>query len=76
MRVSDHGGLLRTRDEGEKQVTNALELFFDLVNPPKETPFRAPRGTIGWPGRTAETRWTGGRGKISSWVEEVATRSR
>jgi len=28
--VSDHGGLLRARDEGEQRVT-ALELFFDLV---------------------------------------------
>jgi low temperature requirement protein LtrA len=30
MHVSDHGGLLRARDEGEQPVT-PLELFFDLV---------------------------------------------
>jgi low temperature requirement protein LtrA len=30
MHVSDHGGLLRSRDGGEQPVT-ALELFFDLV---------------------------------------------
>jgi low temperature requirement protein LtrA len=30
MHVSDHGGLLRTRDKGEQPVT-PLELFFDLV---------------------------------------------
>jgi low temperature requirement protein LtrA len=30
MHVSDHGGLLRTRDGGEQQVT-PFELFFDLV---------------------------------------------
>jgi low temperature requirement protein LtrA len=30
MRVSDHRGLLRTRDGGEQRVT-PLELFFDLV---------------------------------------------
>lgn len=30
MSVSDHDGLLRTRDGGEQPVT-ALELFFDLV---------------------------------------------
>jgi low temperature requirement protein LtrA len=30
MYVSDHGGLLRTRAEGEERVT-PLELFFDLV---------------------------------------------
>ena len=30
MHVSDHGGLLRTRDNGEQRVT-PLELFFDLV---------------------------------------------
>ncbi len=28
--VSDHGGLLRTRDGGEQPVT-PFELFFDLV---------------------------------------------
>ena len=30
MHVSDHGGLLRARDEGEQPVT-PLELFFDLA---------------------------------------------
>jgi low temperature requirement protein LtrA len=30
MHVTDHGGLLRSRDGGEQPVT-ALELFFDLV---------------------------------------------